>query len=545
MVNGQGVVIAHPDISYVLGERNLSELPAVQKAISTATGTSVATTYTNENGDKVLGSAHPITIELFDLRSEKPITLNWFVIVEQPEGAVYADARAAAWFLIFMSFSAVILAAFSAVFLAGRVSKPIEILHRAAVEFGKGNLAYRAKVASGDEIGDLAKGFNVMAERLTETVTSLQNEERATASERNKLSLILSGITNAVIAVDKEYKIILFNKAAEVLTGTQTESVLGVSIHEVIKLYDEKRELSVDEYCPPPSGTISEGPVFSKNSLTLLDVRKEEHFVNLVTGRIREEVSADLGCILTFQDVTRDFIMERTKREFVSIAAHQLRTPLTGMSWIAEALLSGAKGVLNTPQKQLVEKSVDAVHRMIGLVNDLLDVSRIEEGRFGIKPLLQPFYPVLSRVLDIFEKEAKKKDLTLSKHIEEDLPDFKFDANKLEFALSNLLDNAIKYTPGGGKVTFNVSKDKGQIHVSVSDNGIGIPKEEYDRVFTKFYRSREALTYFTDGSGLGLYVTKNIVEQHGGRVWFESEEGTGTTFHVLLNIDSEPSSVGV
>lgn len=545
IVNGDGVVIAHPDLSYVLAERNLSELPVVKEAITVAQGKDVVQAYTNESGDKVLGSAHPIVVELFDLRSKEPATLNWHVIVEQPESAVYADARAAAFFLIFMSATAVLLAAIAAVLLAGRVSRPIEALHRAALEFGRGNLKFRAEIVSRDEIGDLAEGFNVMASRVMQTVESLKEEERTTAAERNKLSLILSGITNAVIATDRNHRIILFNKAAEMLTGLHTEGVLDVSIQEVVRLFDEQQELTVAEYCPDADMGVTEGPVFSKNGLKLLDSNGNEHFVNLVTGRIKEGLNADLGCILTFQDVTRDFVMERTKREFVSIAAHQLRTPLTGMSWIAEALLSEVKGKLTDPQKELVKKSVDAVRRMVELVNDLLDVSRIEEGRFGIKPLSQPLYPVLTRLLDIFNKESKRRNITLAIDIAEGLPDLSFDASKIEFAIGNLIDNAIKYTPEGGTVSLRVTQENEQVIITVSDTGIGIPDGEYDRVFTKFFRSKEALAYFTDGSGLGLYVTKNIIDQHGGRVWFESEKGKGTTFHIALSVSAKPSGTDV
>src|SRR3989338_3524953 len=137
--------------------------------------------------------------------------------------------------------------------------------------------------------------------------------------------------------------------------------------------------------------------------------------------------------------------MERTKREFVSIAAHQLRTPLTGMSWAIELLLSEVKGALNAAQKELVEKSIGAIHRMVELVDDLLDVSRIEEGRFGVKLLLQPLYPVLTRALDIFRKEAQAKHIELVVDLAQDLPELHLDANKVEFAISNILDNAVKY----------------------------------------------------------------------------------------------------
>jgi len=532
IVNDKGIVIAYSDISYILEERDLSSLPAVKQIMRTPESDSISASYDNELGVRVLGSAYPMTIELLEPNSKGPVLVNWFVVVEQPESVVYADASAAAWFLVVVLLSAIVLSAGSALYFAGLISRPIEALHTAALEFGKGNLAYRADVTTRDEIGDLARSFNATAEALQKTVASLKNEEQITSAERNKLRLVLAGVTNAVVAVDTSRNVILFNKAAEALTGYSMREVLGKPVQGMIKLFSDDLEITVDQYCPVKSDL--EGPVFRKNNLKFLGRNGKEYMVNLVSGRIHEGENINLGCILTFQDITREFAMEKTKREFVSIAAHQLRTPLAGLSWISEVLLSGTKGTLNVAQKELVEKSVGAVHRMIELVNDLLDVSRIEEGRFGVRPSRQSIYPMLTRVLDALQKEAKIKHVTLTSKLQEGLPELSIDANKLEFVFSNVVDNAIKYTPTGGSVVVCAERKGNEVVVSVTDTGIGISEPDADRVFTKFFRSREAISYFTDGSGLGLYVAKNIVDQHGGTIRFESKKGRGTTFSVSL-----------
>src|SRR3989344_2748442 len=532
IVNDKGIVIAYSDISYILEERDLSSLPAVKQIMRTPESDSISASYDNELGVRVLGSAYPMTIELLEPNSKGPVLVNWFVVVEQPESVVYADASAAAWLLVVVLLSAIVLSAGSALYFAGLISRPIEALHTAALEFGKGNLAYRADVTTRDEIGDLARSFNATAEALQKTVASLKNEEQITSAERNKLRLVLAGVTNAVVAVDTSRNVILFNKAAEALTGYSMREVLGKPVQGMIKLFSDDLEITVDQYCPVKSDL--EGPVFRKNNLKFLWRNGKEYMVNLVSGRIHEGENINLGCILTFQDITREFAMEKTKREFVSIAAHQLRTPLAGLSWISEVLLSGTKGTLNVAQKELVEKSVGAVHRMIELVNDLLDVSRIEEGRFGVRPSRQSIYPMLTRVLDALQKEAKIKHITLTSKLQKGLPELSIDANKLEFVFSNVVDNAIKYTPTGGSVVVCAERKGNEVVVSVTDTGIGISEPDADRVFTKFFRSREAISYFTDGSGLGLYVAKNIVDQHGGKIRFESSKGKGTTFSVSL-----------
>src|SRR3990167_9787277 len=237
IVNERGIVIAHTDLSYVLAERDLSALPPIQDIVSDAQHTSRSAIYDNEIGERVLGSAHPMTIELFDVRSQMPPSINWFVVAEQQESTVYREALGAARFSIVLSLLAVVAAILAAVYFAGRISRPIEALHTAALEFGKGNLAYRADVTTRDEIGDLARSFNATAEALQKTVASLKNEEQITSAERNKLRLVLAGVTNAVVAVDTSRNVILFNKAAEALTGYSMQEVLGKPVQGIIKLF--------------------------------------------------------------------------------------------------------------------------------------------------------------------------------------------------------------------------------------------------------------------------------------------------------------------
>ena len=533
VVDDRGIVIAHPDLSYVLAERDLSALPPVRQ-VAEGLQESSAEVYDNERGERVLGSAHAMTIELFDTRSPEPAGVDWFVIAEQPEEDVFRDARRAAAYSTVISLFAAALAAAAAFYVARKISRPIETLHAAATRFGEGDLSYRADVETGDEIEDLAHSFNTMAEALGRNIESLKNEQRIVSAERDKLQMILSGITNAVVAVDLEGKIVLFNKAAAALTSRGASDVIGESIGDVMAIYDGERKIPVEEYCP--SNGSDEGTLFAKNNTRMVDDAGREHFVNVASGRIREGARINVGCILTFQDVTREFLLERTKREFVSIAAHQLRTPLTNIKWSVGYLLSGMKGELAEAQRELVAQSLDAVDRMIALVNDLLDVSRIEEGRFGVNPRRQSISPILRRVAELARKSAPKRGIAFTFDAEDNLPLLDIDADKVEIVLNNILDNAMQYTPSGGSVSVRVRAADSHVMISVSDTGIGIPLRDRERIFTKFFRAPDAQARHTDGSGLGLYVAKNIVDQHGGAITFESEEGGGTTFFVSLPI---------
>lgn len=229
--------------------------------------------------------------------------------------------------------------------------------------------------------------------------------------------------------------------------------------------------------------------------------------------------------------------LDQLKSEFVSIAAHQLRTPLTGVRWSYQTMLDEESGALTPEQRRLLESGFGATLRMVDLVNDLLNVARIEEGRFGIHLKKQPIAPLLERFAVQYANLAKEKAIAFALELPPDpLPDLIFDEDKFGIVLDNLLDNALKYTEPGGGIALRVAREGDAIHIDVADTGIGIPSAQTHRVFTKFFRADNALRLHTAGTGLGLYVTKNIVERHGGAIHMQSQPGKGSVFRVTLPI---------
>jgi len=226
--------------------------------------------------------------------------------------------------------------------------------------------------------------------------------------------------------------------------------------------------------------------------------------------------------------------LDAIKTEFVSIAAHQLRTPLTGVRWSYQTLLDGESGALNQEQRRLLESGLGATLRMVDLVNDLLSVARIEEGKFGIQLRKQSLAPLLSRLASRYAALAEQKGIRLSSSVPPILPDIAFDEEKMEIVFDNILDNALKYTEPGGAIALKVFYEEGSVHIEVSDTGVGVSPDQLHRVFTKFFRADNAVRLHTAGTGLGLYVVKNIVEKHGGTVEVESSEGKGSVFRVSL-----------
>ncbi|MBI2098672.1 MAG: HAMP domain-containing histidine kinase [Candidatus Wildermuthbacteria bacterium] len=229
--------------------------------------------------------------------------------------------------------------------------------------------------------------------------------------------------------------------------------------------------------------------------------------------------------------------LDAIKSQFVSVAAHQLRTPLAGIKWTLYALLEERTGKLNAEQKTFAGDAYKATLRLIELVNDLLDASRLEEGRFGFKTQKQDFLPVVQSTYEKFEKSAKEKGVTFSFVApKEPLPTLTIDKEKITIALENMVDNALKYTPPGGRVTIRLFKEKNQVICDVADTGIGMPKDQTSKIFTKFFRAENAQLSQTSGTGLGLYLAKNIIEHHGGAIFFTTKENQGSTFTFTLPI---------
>ena len=220
--------------------------------------------------------------------------------------------------------------------------------------------------------------------------------------------------------------------------------------------------------------------------------------------------------------------------DFVNLTSHQLRTPLSGTKWLLELLQKSDTGNLNKKQKDFIQKIYSSNERMIALVNDLLEVVRIEQGEN--KLYLQPtdLASVIRELIKDKEKEIKAKQLQISFTIEQEpFPSVRTEVNKIKQALLNLISNAIAYTPEGGKITLDLKLEGDEALITVTDTGVGIPKEQQKNIFTKFFRGTNAVKMETSGTGLGLYISKAFIEASGGRLWFKSN-AKGTSFYFTL-----------
>lgn len=357
----------------------------------------------------------------------------------------------------------------------------------------------------------------------------LHERENELMIERDRTRSIIANLIDGLIVINQSGQITILNSQAEDMLGVQArEWVTGqmndAELPENIVQIREMMKLAQGSYAPVTKEIVIQNARKYVLSITVA------HVVGINGGII--------GQMAVLRDITREKEIDRMKSEFISVASHQLRTPLSAIKWVIKMLLDGDAGALNPEQQDLLDKGYRSNERMITLVNDLLNVSRIEEGRFQYQFSFEDITPILESVVAEVTPIAREKgiDVRLAS-VPPGLPKVKVDSNKLRLAIMNLIDNGLKYTPKGGSVTVRTKSDRKYMTVEVQDSGVGIPKKQQAQMFQKFFRAANVVKLQTEGSGLGLFIVKNIVERHGGKISFESEEGAGTTFRFTLPVD--------
>ncbi len=368
----------------------------------------------------------------------------------------------------------------------------------------------------------LEKAYETLEKKVSERTKSLE-------MARAKEEAILLSIGDGLIVTDEKGVITIMNGTAERLFGKKSKDALGRTFHEAVFLEDEKGA----------PASFGKNPANTGLSYYYVRGEKKRFPVSMMATPVVLGKKI-IGTIKIFRDITDEREIDKAKTEFVSLASHQLRTPLSAVNWYAEMLLAGDAGELNVQQKKYLDEVYRSNQRMVELVNALLDVSSLELGTFVIDPREVDICRLAQSVMDEQMPQVNAKKITLSFSCADGLALMRADPKLLRMVVQNLLSNALKYTPEGGAVGITLSwASKKKILLRVADTGYGIPENQKDKLFTKFFRADNVRSKDTDGTGLGLYIVKSVVENSGGRIWFTSsdkEGASGTTFYVALPV---------
>ncbi|HHY46919.1 MAG TPA: cell wall metabolism sensor histidine kinase WalK [Firmicutes bacterium] len=415
--------------------------------------------------------------------------------------------------LMVAAFISILLSGGIAYLLARSLAEPLRDMITVASRIAGGDFSKRVRITARDEIGCLADALNHMADRLSTTIQEM-------SEERNKIKAILASMADGVVAVDSDNRIILMNRAAEQMFGITEGAAYGRKFLEAIRNYELVEALS-----GATRGEVhsAEFKVFSPN----------ERILRVSATCIESTSDQPAGVVAVIQDVTELRRLEQLRTEFVSNVSHELRTPLTSIKGFVETLLDGAMedGSTATRFLGIIQNEANRLER---LISDLLDLSRIESGQIALRKVPCHLDKLTQSVCTFLHGQADAKQLSLEINIPADFPQVPADKDLLRQVFINLIDNAIKYTPAGGRVIIYGSDSGDSVTIHVEDTGVGIPKAHLSRLFERFYRVDKARSRELGGTGLGLAIVKHIIDRHGGKVWIESEVGKGTRVSFTL-----------
>ena len=412
--------------------------------------------------------------------------------------------------IVFLSaFIALLLTTIFAFFLSSRITSPLRKMREGAFELAKGNFDTQVITTSKDEIGQLAMAFNQMGSQL-------KHHLEVISQEKEQLSSILTSMADAVITFNLDKTVLLSNPPAEKLheywqlkkaipEGKPLPLELFHMLDHVLHFEEEvEEELEIEG----AYYTVSFSPLYSGDSVR--------------------------GAVAVLHDMTEQHKLEKLREDFISNVSHELRTPIAMLQGYSEALLDDV-GATDEERREMTKIIYEEAQRMGRLVTDLLNLARLESGQMRLYKEVVQLNGVIERMTLKFSQAAKESEIEL--HFETLIDDWtaaEIDEDRIEQVMTNLIDNALRHTPEGGKVIVRAEKQNDFARISVNDTGSGIPAEDLAFVFERFYKADKARTLGKGGTGLGLAIASNIVKAHGGMIDVESEHGTGTSFYFLL-----------
>lgn len=503
VVDDKGIVRATSDVNQqnsVGKKNNISELNDFMEK-------------RHEIKDKETGRRVYINVQ--PIKSATGDTVIGAIYVKSDIESRYNEVSSTAVIFFTASMIAMAISLGVALLVARTITKPIGEMQQQAQKIALGDYSGEVMVHGQDELGQLAQTFNELSIRVEESQETLE-------AERHRLDSVLSHMTDGVIATDRRGKVIIINEKAMLLLGITEEKSVGQSILELLGIEEEftLRELLEDN---------------SEKMLTIDHLNDEQTVIQADFAMIKRESGFISGLVCVLHDVTEQEKNERERREFVSNVSHELRTPLTSMRSYLEALADGAWQDPKIAPKFLNVSIVEA-DRMIRMINDLLNLSRMDSQKSPLQLELVNLNELFNFVIERFEMMVKSenRNYKITKEFTQRTIWLDVDPDKLIQVFDNLMNNALKYSPDGGEITCRLLETHKNVIISISDQGMGIPKRDVKRVFERFFRVDKARSRAMGGSGLGLAISKEVITDHGGTIWAESVENKGSTFFVSL-----------
>ena len=393
------------------------------------------------------------------------------------------------------------------------VSKPIKEISSVAREIAMGNYSKRVSISTGDELSELARSINYMSEQINARIEEV-------ISNKSRFEAVLLSMYEGTMVVDNSGAIILMNHVLKESFHVD-EDPAGKKPLEIIRNIDIQETVN---------HVLKSRECIASQEISVL--LPEEKILKVYAAPVLREGEMD-GAVLVFHDITDLKRLENIRKDFVANVSHEIKTPLTSIKGYTETLMDGAIEDKDNAKDFLRIIGADS-DRLVRLVDDLLDLSKIESGKLNLAFAPHSIESVIDRVVDGFKKQSGSKGIEIKKEVSGDLSKVKIDEAGIAQVLLNLIDNGIKYNKGKGSITIS-SQEKGPfVCVNVADTGIGIPEEDIQRIFERFYRVDKARSRQLGGTGLGLSIVKHIIQAHGGEVSVQSQLGKGSTFSFTL-----------
>ncbi|HRM19007.1 MAG TPA: cell wall metabolism sensor histidine kinase WalK [Trichococcus flocculiformis] len=444
-------------------------------------------------------------------------TLIGVLVMESNIESVYSQMSQTVSIFLNASVVAIIITIVLAVIISRGITRPISEMRRQTANIADGDYSGKVTVYGADELGELAETINDLSYKV-------KDAQETTESERQRLDSVLRHMTDGVLATDRRGKIIIINSRAMDLLSISQDKAIGQSIMKVLKLGEK---FTFRQLLETQDELILNIPTDDQDTI----LRGEFSVIQRESGFI-----SGLVCVLS--DIMEQEKVEQERRSFVSNVSHELRTPLTSVKSYTESLIDGAWEDEEIAPEFLKVISTET-DRMIRMITDLLNLSRMDQGKQDLNREFVSINELVAHIIDRFEMVLKSEQYRNKKYtIERDFTQrtlwVEIDQDKFIQVIDNIMNNAIKYSPDGGKITCKLMETHNSVVISITDEGLGIPRKDIGHVFDRFYRVDKARARSMGGTGLGLAISKEVVQLHGGKIWVTSVENKGSTFFISL-----------